>query len=123
LFPSASKSSRLWALRLLVVAQGLRDLGCVGTCAEPIYSQQLVRPFMGAHARYPQLPCRFLELGDDPGEDVRVPVRQGPQFVQHLADLVGDEDLGLRAAQAIALGTFEVLELAAFRATRAQRAS
>lgn len=82
---------------------------------EPTYATQLVRPFRSLLQGYPQVPAA-LKGGDSPADDARVPVAAGQAFLQHIVELTGDEDVGLRAARQTQVGAFDVLEFAAFSA-------
>jgi AraC-like DNA-binding protein len=77
---------------------------------------RLVRPFLAVLARDPKVPRGLLQ--DDPPapDDLRVPVAASQEFLRQIVELTGARDLGLRAASETRLGTFEVLEFAAFSA-------
>jgi AraC-like DNA-binding protein len=76
----------------------------------------MARPFFRVLARYPEVPRELLAGAESAPEDLRLPVAAGQQFLKHMADLLGDESLGLLAARETPLGTFEVLEFVAFSA-------
>lgn len=70
----------------------------------------MVKPFWKALREYPQVSKAMLDQAEATPDDVRVPVAVGQQFLRNAVELTGDENLGLRAARATRLGTFDVLE-------------
>lgn len=83
------------------------------TTAEPTYAQQMVRPFWKVLRGYPQFSSAVLDQAEAAPDDVRVPVALGQQFLANAVELTGEPNLGLLAARATKLGTFDVLEYAA----------
>lgn len=79
----------------------------------PTYSASLVRPFLRVLEKHPAFSADITEdwYRNDPNE--RVSVREALEFLSAAIKITGDEDLGLRAAQEVNLGDFDVLEYAA----------
>jgi AraC-like DNA-binding protein len=88
----------------------------VHNTAEPTYAVQMARPFLRVLARYPKFPPELREGADSGPEDLRLPVAPSQLFLEHMAKLVGEPNLGLLAARETPLGTFKVLEFVAFSA-------
>jgi AraC-like DNA-binding protein len=81
--------------------------------AEPTYALQVVKPFWSVLRRYPQFPSAALDQAEAVADDVRIPVALGQEFLRGAVAMTGEENLGLLAARATKLGTFDVLEYVA----------
>jgi AraC-like DNA-binding protein len=81
----------------------------------PIYtvSTCLTRPFMRVLAKHPTIDPGLLEQYDKEDPSKRVPLTDWIEALSAFVAITGDENLGLRAAQAISPGDFEVIEYAA----------
>jgi AraC-like DNA-binding protein len=83
---------------------------------EPTYAVQMVRPFWQLLRGYPQIPSEALDQAENADPDQRVPVARSQELLGAAVAVTGEANLGLLAARATKLGSFEVLEYVAFSA-------
>ena len=81
--------------------------------AEPTHAHQVMRPFTRTLRQYPQIPGALLDeqAAADPSQ--RMIMRVSQELLRGAVELTGDENLGLRAAQQVEIGDFEVFEYVA----------
>jgi AraC-like DNA-binding protein len=83
---------------------------------EPTYAVQMVRPFWPLLRSYPQIPSEVLDRAENVDPDSRVSVARSQELLRAAVEITGEPNLGLLAARATKLGSFEVLEYVAFSA-------
>lgn len=100
----------------LAPPHGDRNIRDVRSTLEPTYSVLMARPFFRVLARCPRFPRELLEGTESAPDDLRLPVAGSQEFLQHVSEQVGEENLGLLAALETGVGTFEALEFVVFSA-------
>lgn len=73
----------------------------------------MLKPFLRALREHPDVPKRALEPLEQMAPGTRIPVAAAQQMLANTVRHTGDEDLGLKAAQASEVGDYEVVEYAA----------
>lgn len=81
--------------------------------AEPTHAHQVMRPFTRMLRQYPQIPSDLLDEQTDADPTRRLVMRVSQELLRGAVVLTGDENLGLRAAQQVEVGDFEVFEYVA----------
>ena len=70
----------------------------------------MLRPYNRVLRKYPQIAPKLLDSFDALDPDERVPIVSMLEMLKRTVELVGDPDLGLKAAREIALGDYGVVE-------------
>ncbi|MGH7270084.1 MAG: helix-turn-helix domain-containing protein [Polyangiaceae bacterium] len=71
---------------------------------------QTLRPFLRMLRLYPKLQLALVETPLLPAPGPRGEVEHTEELLHRMVEIAGDEDLGLKAARAIRVGDFEVIE-------------
>jgi len=82
----------------------------MGRGSERTFSMRGIRPFLRVLARDPRVPREILEQLARRDPDERIPVHTALELLERAIALIGDEDLGLRAALRSARGEFDLVE-------------
>jgi AraC-like DNA-binding protein len=81
--------------------------------SRPCYSLRLVRPFLRVLRSYPSMPAVLIDPLDELDDEERIPVETLHELLRGAIVLTGDEDIGLKAARALEVGSLGALEYAA----------
>jgi AraC-like DNA-binding protein len=81
--------------------------------SRPCYSLRLVRPFLRVLRRYETIPAVLIDPLDQLDDDDRIPIETLHELLRGAIVLTQDEDIGLKAARELEVGSLGALEYAA----------
>lgn len=81
--------------------------------SRPCYSLRLVRPFLSVLRGYESIPAVLIDPLAELDDDDRIPIETLHELLRGAIVLTGDEDIGLKAARSLEMGSLGALEYAA----------
>jgi len=81
--------------------------------SRPCYSLRLVRPFLRVLRTYERFPSELIDPLEQLDDDERIPIETLHELLRGAIVITGDEDIGLKAARALEVGSLGALEYAA----------
>lgn len=81
--------------------------------SRPCYSLRLVRPFLRVLAQHPGFPRELVDPLEQLDDDERIPIETLHELLRGAIVITNDEDIGLKAARELEIGSLGALEYAA----------